>query len=762
MGFKRFVAATTKDAMTQVRRALGDDAVILSNKRIAGGSIEILAAAADAVEQIVEDARPPANGRAQPARAPQPGVQIAPGVRRIGPPVQSFQDFLKRQGGAPTAASAPATRSAGGASMYRAVAAEPLASDEDDGGWANSRFDPSLMAGTRAPTAAPHPRTTAPSRSTASALRAEAPQIDTWLPNEARGEGRHEVSQDMRQDMRQDLRHGPRLDARNDPRLASLNGSAPRAAAVPAPRREFAPTEAPRPQPMHGVAEPAVFRRRPSREGAPQPATITPHVHPMPPLAQPPVQPMQPPLQQQAPQPASQALVPPVMRPAVQPMVQPIAAAPLPPPAPSQPIGASIDLPVPAAALGTAMPVQTPAQVAMPSPLAAAPIAPNAPMAAIAPAQAAQPASATPIAAPLQSTAPLPPAAQAEPVALPAVAPAAVPRTEIRLPGQDAGQAASAQLMAELVSLRASLQQQLASLSNTVAATDSMRRNPLQTRVMTRLLTSGFSVDVARKIALNTPVLENNEAADAWMQDVLAHNLRAAGADENLVDRGGVIALVGPTGVGKTTTVAKLAARFAVKYGSAGLGLVTLDAYRVAAHEQLRTYGRILGTPVHMAQDGATLRELLASMQNKRLVLIDTCGVGPRDERLAEILSTLAQAGSGARKVKPVLLLNAASHAETLDEIARAWRAPEAAGTILTKLDEAARIGGALDCALRHKLKLLALTNGQRVPEDLHQPNVRLLAHLALKPSSEVFALADDEGAALAHLTVTRAGALHA
>jgi flagellar biosynthesis protein FlhF len=295
-----------------------------------------------------------------------------------------------------------------------------------------------------------------------------------------------------------------------------------------------------------------------------------------------------------------------------------------------------------------------------------------------------------------------------------------------------------------------------------VVATDAMRRNPIQTRVMTRLLTSGFSVDVARRVALNAPDLADAEAADSWMQDVLAHNLRCGTAEDGIVERGGVYALVGPTGVGKTTTVAKLAARFAVKHGASALGLITLDAYRVAAHEQLRTYGRILGAPVHLAQDGATLRELLASMKGKRLVLIDTCGLGPRDERLAEMLGVLAQAGQGAQRVQPVLLLNAASHAETLDESARAWRALDASGAILTKLDEAARIGGALDCALRHKLKLLALTNGQRVPEDLHLPNARLLAHLALKPSNQLFALAEDEGMALAHLSLAGAGAVHA
>jgi flagellar biosynthesis protein FlhF len=333
----------------------------------------------------------------------------------------------------------------------------------------------------------------------------------------------------------------------------------------------------------------------------------------------------------------------------------------------------------------------------------------------------------------------------------PAVAPAAA-----------AASPTSEQLMAELASLRSSLQQQLSSLSSSVATSESMRRNPLQTRVMTRLLTGGFSVDLARRIALRTPQMDSIEEADAWLQEVISLNLRCAGTQDSLIDASGVFALVGPTGVGKTTTVAKLAARFAVKYGASALGLITLDAYRIAAHEQLRAYGRILGVPVHLAQDGATLRELLASMRGRRLVLVDTCGLGPRDDRLGEMLGMLAHAGLGTQKVQPVLLLNAASHAETLDDTARAWGAADAAGTILTKLDEAARIGGALDCALRHKLKLLALTNGQRVPEDIHHPNARLLAHLSLKPSAQHFTLADEESAALASLPAVSGGAAHA
>jgi flagellar biosynthesis protein FlhF len=235
---------------------------------------------------------------------------------------------------------------------------------------------------------------------------------------------------------------------------------------------------------------------------------------------------------------------------------------------------------------------------------------------------------------------------------------------------------------------------------------------------------------------------------DAWLHEVVAGNLRCAGAADGLLESQGAIALVGPTGVGKTTTVAKLAARFAVRYGASQLGLVTLDSYRIGAHEQLRSYGRILGVPMHIAQDGATLRELLASLQGKRLVLIDTCGLSQRDERMEEMLGTLSAARFNMQPIRRILLLNAASHSETLDEVARAWHASDAAGAILTKLDEAARIGGPLDCVLRHRMTLFGLTNGQRVPEDWHPASARLIAHVALKPSTSPFALGDEEARA--------------
>ncbi len=373
---------------------------------------------------------------------------------------------------------------------------------------------------------------------------------------------------------------------------------------------------------------------------------------------------------------------------------------------------------------------------------------------AVPPAPLSVPVHAAPIhAAPMQA-APV----QAAPVqAIPAVAPAAatLPAPAVFRPRAEPVAApvaprSDARLLEELQGMRALLLEQMATMSAASSAAELQRRNPVQVRVMTRLLSAGFSTEVARHITDHLPADTTLAVCEQWLHDVLRLNLRCTAGNDSMIERGGVFALVGPTGVGKTTTVAKLAARFAVKYGAAQLGLVTLDAYRVGAHEQLRAYGRILGVPVHLAQDAVTLAEVLAAMAHKRLVLIDTCGVSQRDERLAEMLAILEQAGTPRRPVQRVLLLNAASHAETLEAVARAWRARDAGAAILTKLDEAVRIGGALDCALRHKLVIMGATDGQRVPEDWRTADGDEFARLALAPGGAPFAFSDDEAALLA------------
>src|SRR6266404_1579352 len=406
----------------------------------------------------------------------------------------------------------------------------------------------------------------------------------------------------------------------------------------------------------------------------------------------------------------------------------------------------------PAAAIEASPPRSAPPAAANGSAIrpAAPPAAPNgSAIRPSAPAAAANGSAARPPASPASEAA-APPQPAPTPKPLPAMAP--LPQVS----AQPDAEMDDTRVMAELRSLRAALSDRIAALESNIALNrpvavtePAAQRNPAATRVMTRLLMSGFSPDLARRVAVHAPATGDIAATDAWLHEVIAGNLRCAASADGLLESQGAVALVGPTGVGKTTTVAKLAARFAVRYGAAQLGLITLDSYRIGAHEQLRSYGRILGVPMHIAQDGATLRELLASLHGKRLVLIDTCGLSQRDERLEEMLSTLSAARFNVQAVRPVLLLNAASHSESLDEVARAWRAADAAGAILTKMDEAARIGGAVDCMLRYRMMLFGLTNGQRVPEDWHPASARLLAHVALKPSTSSFSLGDEEAKAL-------------
>ncbi|HUO44447.1 MAG TPA: flagellar biosynthesis protein FlhF [Burkholderiales bacterium] len=281
-----------------------------------------------------------------------------------------------------------------------------------------------------------------------------------------------------------------------------------------------------------------------------------------------------------------------------------------------------------------------------------------------------------------------------------------------------------AHLMSELKALRGTMESQLAG----IAWSDLQRREPLRARLLREMLGSGFTPALARLLADGSPAGRDYEDTIQWAQAVLARNLLVADDDE-IVARGGVYALVGPTGVGKTTTTAKLAARCVVRHGAERLALLTTDGYRVGAHEQLRIYGKILGVAVHAVRDAEDLRVRLAELGGKHLVLIDTMGMGQRDRQVAEQTGMLTECG-----VRRLLLLTATAGAEQLEDVARAYRGDGIHGAILTKADEAVSIAGALDVALRYKLTLHYAANGQRVPEDLHPARCEYLAHRALRP----------------------------
>jgi len=273
----------------------------------------------------------------------------------------------------------------------------------------------------------------------------------------------------------------------------------------------------------------------------------------------------------------------------------------------------------------------------------------------------------------------------------------------------------------------------------------------LATVLRQRLIQAGFSASLADEVIQDPPEELREEpsespAVKAWLVRQLRSRLSLLEDEEALFDSGGVFALVGPTGVGKTTTTAKLASRYVMRHGPKDVALVTTDSYRIGAAEQLRIYARLLGTEIHALEENGDLGDLLARLTQprrallsrsagKKLTVIDTVGMSQRDQRLVGEISRL---GNGQVPARRVLVLNAASHGDTLAQVIEAWQqaSMEAGeplwGCILTKLDEAARLGNVLDVVIRHRLKLCYVSRGQRVPEDLELVDAELLLGEAL------------------------------
>lgn len=296
------------------------------------------------------------------------------------------------------------------------------------------------------------------------------------------------------------------------------------------------------------------------------------------------------------------------------------------------------------------------------------------------------------------------------------------------------------EVMSELRAMRGMLESQLAE----IAWSSQQKREPIKANVMRELLSAGFSASLARYVTQKLPAGEKTENGLAWVKSVLARNLNVIGNESEILEKGGVYALVGPTGVGKTTTTAKLAARCVMRHGAGKLALITTDGYRIGGYEQLRIYGKILGVMVHSVKDETDLRIALEELKNKHTVLIDTVGMGQRDKMVAEQIAMLS--GTDA-KVKRLLCMSATSTGETLNEVVRSYQGGGLAGCIITKLDEAATVGNVLDVLIRQKLNLYYVANGQRVPEDLHVPNQHYLIDRAFKLKRETapFQYQDDE-----------------
>jgi flagellar biosynthesis protein FlhF len=315
------------------------------------------------------------------------------------------------------------------------------------------------------------------------------------------------------------------------------------------------------------------------------------------------------------------------------------------------------------------------------------------------------------IAAPPIETAALnPAAAPIQPAAVVAIPTPPAPQTVPQKESVPLGGDTPSGVAAELNDLRQLLEHQLSSL----AWNDMNRREPSFARALRHYATLGLDPTIARQLAAQLRQAPKQQDPRRAALQVLARKLPLA--KEDLAEMHGVFALVGPTGVGKTTTIAKIAARFALRHGIDQFGLVTTDAYRIGARDQLMTFARILGTPMRVANSPQQMCDVLDGMRDKRLVLIDTAGMSHRDTRLMQQFEALRVDG---HRLRTLLVLSAASDHGHLRRAAEVFRAARPIALIATKVDEATSLGPILSVALESRLTLAYLCNGQRVPEDL-------------------------------------------
>ncbi len=294
-------------------------------------------------------------------------------------------------------------------------------------------------------------------------------------------------------------------------------------------------------------------------------------------------------------------------------------------------------------------------------------------------------------------------------------------------------------IIAEIQAMRSTLESQLAG----VAWGNFTQRRPEKVKILRTMLDAGFSPLLSRRLVDKLTADYDYEQSLKQAMSALAYNLHTAASDE-MIERGGVYALIGPTGVGKTTTTAKLAARCVIRHGTDKVALLTTDSYRIGGHEQLRIYGQLLGVPVRNIKDTEDLQLTLSELRNKHMVLIDTVGMSQRDHMVAEQIAMLCNCGAD---VKRLLILSAASNGKTLDEVISAYQTNGIYGCIITKVDETASLGVVLDAIIRRKLMLHYVANGQKVPEDIHAANARYLLHRIFKssPADSAFTLQDAE-----------------
>lgn len=288
----------------------------------------------------------------------------------------------------------------------------------------------------------------------------------------------------------------------------------------------------------------------------------------------------------------------------------------------------------------------------------------------------------------------------------------------------------------ELKNLRGLLETQLAGL----AWGDMQRRQPLKVELLQKLTKLGLSAPLCRDIA--NALRMRNDVGEMWRDALERLESELVTTDDDILTHGGVVALVGPTGVGKTTTIAKLAARHALRHGPRSVALVTTDSYRIGAYEQLRAYGRILDVPVRLVSNDEELSRTLDDLSDRRLILIDTTGMSQRDLRLPEQLGLLRD---GREWLKTYLVLSTTARLSSLEEIVRVYQKTPLAGCVLTKVDETTSLGSALSAVIAHRLPVAYVSDGQRVPEDLHTARASTLVQRAVAIMQQHDGLLEEE-----------------
>jgi flagellar biosynthesis protein FlhF len=311
---------------------------------------------------------------------------------------------------------------------------------------------------------------------------------------------------------------------------------------------------------------------------------------------------------------------------------------------------------------------------------------------------------------------------------------AAQPQTQPQAPAHAPAQDA---LASEMKDMRRMLEAQLA----TLAWNDLSRRSPIQAAMLKELAQLGITQDLANSLVRKIPPNINSfSAARRFALATIARTLQTTG--DAWLEKGGVVAFAGPAGAGKTTLIAKLAARWVLRHGPRRVALVSADAVRIGAHEQMHMLGRLLGVTTHNVFDVAELPELLYELRSCQFIMIDTAGASPRDPELARRLRLLNQMQAS---IQTALVLPASTQAGAIDEVVQRFELARPSSCVITKVDEAVTLGGILSALVRHKLPVAYLSDGQRVPEDLAPARSHVLVSRAVEIASHNGATADDE-----------------